>query len=101
MDRLEIQETTADELLREIERSASTAVKRELEDLRESVERLQQNVYHQKTWLTLEEATEYAGVSLVTLRGWREDGLSESNVGGRTYIKREDIDAYIAEQAEE
>jgi len=101
MDRLEVQGTTADELLREIERSASTAVKRELENLRESVERLQQNVYHQKTWLTLEEATEYAGISLVTLRGWRKDGLPESNVGGRTYVKREDIDAYIAEQAEE
>jgi Ribonuclease G/E len=73
-------------LLREVESSATEAIRRELKDLREEVEKLRDSVYVSKTWLTLQEARRYVDVSRKTLCGWREKGLPEATVDGRGYI---------------
>jgi excisionase family DNA binding protein len=53
-----------------------------------------------KTWLTPKEAAAYADISTDTLRRWRDQGLSSRRRGQRVYIKRQDLDAFIAEGAE-
>jgi len=95
MNELRVQDLKKDELLRQVESSATQAVRRELQDLRETIDRLQQSAYLQKTWLTLKEAARYASISLQTLRDWREEGLPTAERGGRKYVKREKLDAFI------
>ena len=97
--RTEVDRIGVDRLLREVESSATQAIRRELKDLREEVEKLRDSVYVSKTWLTLQEARRYVDVSRTTLRSWREKGLPEANVEGRVYIKREDLDAFIGSHA--
>lgn len=101
MDRLEVEHTTEDKLRRQIERSIKEAVKSRLEEMRETIDRFARKAYLQKTWLTLEEAARYADITTTTLREWRENGLRESEVKGRIYIKREDLDAFIASYKKE
>lgn len=96
MERLEIQNTTEDELRQQIERSAKQAVEMGLREMRETIDRLTDMAYLHKDWLTLAEAARYADITTTTLRDWRENGLGEAEVGGRTYIKREELDAFIA-----
>jgi len=95
MDRLEVEHTTEDELRRQIERSVKKAVKSRLEEMRESIDRFNKMACLHKTWLTLEEAAQYADITTKTLREWRDNGLPESEVEGRIYVKREDLDAFI------
>jgi len=87
MNELRVQDLTKDELLREIERLISTQAETETEE--ESVP------LSEKTWLSLEEASEWIDATPATLRKWRKNGLRESEVEGRIYVKREDLDAYI------
>lgn len=101
MERLEIQNTTEDELRQQIERSAKQAVEMGLREMRETIDRLTKMSYLHKDWLTLEEAARYADITTATLRDWRQNGLPEAKVEGRTYIKREELDAFIASHAEE
>ena len=96
MERLEVQNTTEDELKPEIERCAKRAVEAGLREMRETIDRLTKMSYLHKDWLTLDEAARYADITTTTLRGWRENGLPEAEVGGRTYIEREELDAFIA-----
>lgn len=96
MERLEVENLSEDELLQEVERSARRAVEEGLEEMREAIARFNRNAYLNKTWLTLEEAARYADVTTTTLREWRSDGLPEAEVEGRIYIKREELDAFIA-----
>jgi excisionase family DNA binding protein len=100
MNRLEVEHTTEDELRRQIERSVERAVESRLGEVRRSMERFFQKAYLQKTWLTLDEAAQYADITKATLRDWREEGLSEAKVQGRVYIKREALDRFIASHAE-
>jgi len=93
--RLEVENTTEDELRQQIERSAKQAVEAGLREMRETIDRFVRNASLQKTWLTLEEAARYAGITPTTLREWRDNGLPESEVEGRIYVKREDLDAFI------
>jgi DNA-binding transcriptional MerR regulator len=93
--RLEVEDTTEDELRQQIERSAKQAVEAGLREMRETIDRIVKNAYLQKTWLTLEEAARYAGITPTTLRSWRNNGLPEAEVEGRIYIKREEIDSFI------
>lgn len=97
MDRLEIENTTEDELRQQIERSAKRAVESGLREMRETVDRFTKMDYLHKTWLTLKEAARYVDITTTTLREWRQNGLQEAEVGGRTYIKREELDEFIAE----
>lgn len=97
MTELRVQDLTEDELLRQIESSATAAVQRELNSLRETISRLEQSAYLQKTWLTLKEAARYADITTATLREWREEGLRTAERGGWKYIKREDLDLFIGE----
>jgi excisionase family DNA binding protein len=65
--------------------------------MNETVHRLAEQAYLQKTWLTLKEAARYAGITTTTLRSWRDGGLPESRVEGRIYIKRDHLDGWIEE----
>jgi len=96
MQRLEVENTTEDELRQQIERSAKQAVEAGLREMRETIDRLTKMGYLNKTWLTLEEAARYADITTTTLREWRNSGLAEAEVGGRTYIERDELDAFIA-----
>lgn len=98
MQRLEVENTTEDELRQQIERSAKEAVERGLREMRETIDRLTKMAYLQKDWLTLEEAARYADITTTKLRDWRENGLPESKVEGRIYIERDELDAFIASQ---
>ena len=100
MERFEIEGMTADEFTRVVEQSASEAVDSRLADLKQVIHQLKNRLYLQKTWLTLEEAAKYADITTTTLREWRSRGLPESQVGGRTYVKREELDDFIAGHAE-
>ena len=96
MKRLEIENTTEDEFQRDIERSVNSAVQEALREMRETVQKLERQGYLLKNWLTLEEAARYADITTATLRGWRENGLEEAEVEGRIYIRREELDSFIA-----
>lgn len=96
MERLEIESTNTDELRQQIERSAKQAVESGLREMRETINRVTDLAYLNKTWLTLKEAARYGDITTTTLREWRRNGLEEAEVGGRTYIKREEIDEFIA-----
>jgi excisionase family DNA binding protein len=100
MNELRVQDLSREELLREVESAATEAVAAELQDLRQTIDRLRSTVYINKTWLSLEEAARYVSVSTTTLREWRNQGLKEANMDGRVYIRREDLDAFIASHAE-
>jgi len=100
MARLEVEHMTEDELRQKIERSAKEAVEMGLQEMRETIDRLTKMAYLQKDWLTLEEAARYADITTTTLRDWRENGLPEAEVGGRTYIEREALDDFIASHKE-
>jgi excisionase family DNA binding protein len=94
--RLEVERTDREELTRDIERSAQAGVEAVLSPHSEALHRFIQHAYLFKTWFSLDEAARYASISKRTLKKWREDGLSESRVRGSTYIKREELDDYIA-----
>jgi excisionase family DNA binding protein len=96
MERLEVEHTTEDKIRQQIERSAKEAVEMGLKEMRETIDRLTDMAYLQKDWLTLKEAARYADITTTTLREWRNNGLPEAEVGGRTYIEREELDAFIA-----
>lgn len=100
MQRLEVENTTEDELRQQIERSARQAIEAGLREMRETIDRFTKTAYLHKTWLTLREAARYADITTTTLREWRGNGLEEAEVGGRTYIEREELDAFIASHAE-
>ena len=72
-----------------------------LQDMQQTIHRLADQAYLQKTWLTLNEAARYADITSTTLRAWRKNGLPEATVEGRIYIKREQLDAWIGEHLEE
>lgn len=95
-ERLEVSRTSEDKLLQEIEEAATEAVQGELQELRGAIDRLEKKMYLTKTYLTLEEAARYASISTQTLREWRQNGLPTAERGGRKYVKRERLDAYIA-----
>jgi hypothetical protein len=65
--------------------------------MQETVYRLAEEAYLQKTWLTLKEAARYADITTTTLRSWRDSGLPESRVDGRIFIKRDHLDGWIGE----
>jgi hypothetical protein len=97
MTHLQIEQLTSRELEQYIEKSVRRAVNAALEDMSETVHRLAEEAYLQKTWLTLKEAARYADITTTTLRSWRGSGLPESHVEGRIYIKRDHLDAWIEE----
>lgn len=99
MERLEVENTTKDELRQQIERSAKQAVEAGLREMRETIDRFTDLAYLQKEWLTLEEAARYGDITPATLRDWRDNGLPESKVEGRVYIERDELDAFIASHA--
>lgn len=99
--RLEIQNTTKDELRRELEQSTKQAVEAGLREMREIIDRFAKNAYLHKTWLTLEEAAHYADVSMPKLRDWRKGNLADAEVDGRIFIKREHLDDFIASHCNE
>lgn len=95
--RLEVERTDREELTRDIERSAQAGIEAVLSPHTEALERFTYHAYLFKTWLSLDEAARYASISKRTLKTWRESGLPESCVRGSIYIKREDLDAFIAD----
>lgn len=52
---------------------------------------------HAPEWLTLDQAAERAHVAPRTLYGYRRAGLPWARAGGRVLIRRDDLDAWIAE----
>lgn len=67
--------------------------------MRETIDRFTKMAYLHKTCLTLRKAARYADITTTTLREWRRNGLPEAEVGGRTYIEREELDEFIAAHA--
>lgn len=46
-------------------------------------------------WLTQEEAADYLGVSIPTIKNYRSKGLPFYKVGSLVRLKREEIDAWV------
>lgn len=101
MEELRVENWTADELRRHVERSAKHAIRDEMQEVRETANRFAKQAYLQKEIFTLEEAAKFADVSLGTLRDWRRNGLPESTVGDRVYIQRADLVEFICSSDDE
>ena len=50
-------------------------------------------------WLSQQEAADYCGVTVATVRNWHKQGLAPTRVGRLTRYSRQSLDAFVSKQS--